>query len=336
MSVGTRRRLRGKALATIQRLSTSAVPPRDRLAYWNEASEKAFGAMVVDAEPERFQASLTRLRTEGFELVSVSSTAGATRSAARQVKIASDDAVFRLQLVHSGSSLMRHGGHETEVRAGDLIVADVSKPYDLAFKAPLHGLTISLPWNRFSPYAETLEALTGRRIDADRGAAAVLSGFVRSVWREVADGDGDDWPGSAEEVIWDLLQAVLGGEGDEPVGGRRKSRLRLEAKAHADARLADPGFGSPQLADALGISSRYLQAVFAEAGTTPSRFLLARRLEAAAVRLRRPGKACSITDVAFGCGFNDLSYFSRSFRRRFGLSPLAYRLLGGEGPAAWH
>jgi hypothetical protein len=30
----------GQALATIQTLSTSAVAPRDRLAYWNEAAVK--------------------------------------------------------------------------------------------------------------------------------------------------------------------------------------------------------------------------------------------------------------------------------------------------------
>jgi AraC-like DNA-binding protein len=32
-----------------------------------------------------------------------------------------------------------------------------------------------------------------------------------------------------------------------------------------------------------------------------------------------------ISDIAFECGFNDLSYFNRSFRRRFGLTPTAAR-----------
>ena len=30
-------------------------------------------------------------------------------------------------------------------------------------------------------------------------------------------------------------------------------------------------------------------------------------------------------DIAFDCGFNDLSYFNRCFRRRFGLTPTAAR-----------
>jgi AraC-like DNA-binding protein len=42
-----------------------------------------------------------------------------------------------------------------------------------------------------------------------------------------------------------------------------------------------------------------------------------------------PADACpqknAVSDVAFACGFNDLSYFNRCFRRRFGLTPTAAR-----------
>ena len=34
---------------------------------------------------------------------------------------------------------------------------------------------------------------------------------------------------------------------------------------------------------------------------------------------------CSISDVAFGCGFQDSNYFSMVFRRAFGITPTAYR-----------
>ena len=32
-----------------------------------------------------------------------------------------------------------------------------------------------------------------------------------------------------------------------------------------------------------------------------------------------------VSDVAFACGFNDLSYFHRCFRRRFGMTPAGAR-----------
>jgi AraC-like DNA-binding protein len=47
------------------------------------------------------------------------------------------------------------------------------------------------------------------------------------------------------------------------------------------------------------------------------------RLRKAADLLARPEGR--ISDIAFDCGFNDLSYFNRCFRRRFGLTPSAAR-----------
>jgi len=37
--------------------------------------------------------------------------------------------------------------------------------------------------------------------------------------------------------------------------------------------------------------------------------------------LSDPSRRCSITDIAYDCGFNDLSHFSRDFAATFGESP---------------
>lgn len=60
------------------------------------------------------------------------------------------------------------------------------------------------------------------------------------------------------------------------------------------------------------------------AGQPPMEFLISLRLNLAAELLRtRPDTI--LTEVAMLCGFNDSSYFSRTFRRTFGISPAAYR-----------
>jgi AraC-like DNA-binding protein len=60
-----------------------------------------------------------------------------------------------------------------------------------------------------------------------------------------------------------------------------------------------------------------------EAGASFTARLTERRLHKAAERLAH-GEG-RISDIAFECGFNDLSYFNRCFRRRFGLTPTAAR-----------
>jgi AraC-like DNA-binding protein len=159
-----------------------------------------------------------------------------------------------------------------------------------------------------------------------QGAGALLSTFIRAAWDQLLVSDEEEWPQSATDVIWDLLESVLHGETGRATAPKTAESLRRDAKAVIDDRLADPAFTSSGMPVALGVSARYLQMVFAEVGTTPSRYLLARRLDAAAARLRGLDKPCSVTDIALECGFNDLSYFSRAFRRRFGVPARAYRL----------
>ena len=63
-----------------------------------------------------------------------------------------------------------------------------------------------------------------------------------------------------------------------------------------------------------------------EAGASFTTRLTELRLRKAADLLTRAGGGGGrISDIAFDCGFNDLSYFNRCFRRRFGLTPSAAR-----------
>lgn len=58
-------------------------------------------------------------------------------------------------------------------------------------------------------------------------------------------------------------------------------------------------------------------------GVTPARWLIARRLDCAAQMLRTT--SMSVTEVAFECGFEELSHFSRAFKARFGRPPTGAR-----------
>jgi AraC-like DNA-binding protein len=71
---------------------------------------------------------------------------------------------------------------------------------------------------------------------------------------------------------------------------------------------------------------REFQAHFQE---PPGKWLLRKRLDYSAALLR--GSKMNVTEIAFESGFEDVSHFSRVFKQRFNVSPLAYRQ---ESPAA--
>ncbi len=65
---------------------------------------------------------------------------------------------------------------------------------------------------------------------------------------------------------------------------------------------------------------RDFQAVY---HTSPGKWLLQKRLEYSAVMLRNTNK--QVTQICFECGFEDLSHFSRSFKAKYGQSPVQFR-----------
>ncbi len=71
----------------------------------------------------------------------------------------------------------------------------------------------------------------------------------------------------------------------------------------------------------------YLRKLFKQhAGVTPHRFLSDTRLQAAAERLSRCEKSgTNITEISHLCGFREPLYFSKTFRKKFGLSPSQYQ-----------
>jgi AraC-like DNA-binding protein len=126
--------------------------------------------------------------------------------------------------------------------------------------------------------------------------------------------------------LLDLAAIGLGARGDLSVeaqrGGLRAVRLKA-ALSILQRRFSEPDFSAQKLATEAGLSERYVNELLYEAGASFTTRLTELRMRKAADLLAR--KEGRISDIAFECGFNDLSYFNRCFRRRFGLTPTAAR-----------
>jgi len=95
----------------------------------------------------------------------------------------------------------------------------------------------------------------------------------------------------------------------------------------AAAHFADPDAGAREMAVAVSLEPRTLQRkVKSLTGLTPAQFLRAYRLRCASEALLASRQ--SVSEIAFDCGFSSPQYFTRVFRREYGLPPDQWRQHG--------
>jgi transcriptional regulator GlxA family with amidase domain len=135
--------------------------------------------------------------------------------------------------------------------------------------------------------------------------------------------------------VHDLLALAIGAthEVGEIAKGRGLRAARLQAiLAEIKAHFADPGFSPGDVAIRLRVSPRYVQDVLHDTGVSFTERVMELKLQKARAMLvgTRTG-SLKVIDVAYGCGFGDISYFNRCFRRRFGAAPGEFRGSNGTG-----
>lgn len=105
----------------------------------------------------------------------------------------------------------------------------------------------------------------------------------------------------------------------------RTARLKATKDDTLD-HISDPELSVAAVALRQGVTPRYIHMLLVTGGITFSEFVLSQRLVRAHRMLLDPQLAgLSISSIAFEIGFGDLSYFNRTFRRRFGITPSKLR-----------
>lgn len=105
----------------------------------------------------------------------------------------------------------------------------------------------------------------------------------------------------------------------------RNKRVVDEAVAMIEESYGNPGLNLNLLAVHCGVNPPYLSKMFREIMKKPiTQFISEYRLERARDRLKNE-ESEKITIISEQCGFNDYPYFSKIFKRVYGISPLEYR-----------
>jgi AraC-like DNA-binding protein len=321
----SRRRLDLNADYQIVRFSTADYAPHERV----EALHDIYGRNLqkVHVEPldgESFHTAVTLRRMPGLSLYTGSRSAAIFR---RSRELIEHDDIVVIAGFTSGYQV-DHCGRAISMRPGEAIVLTGAESASFGGPAQKSVSLLRVPLRSLAPLVANLDAAYGRAIPADNRALELLIRYV-GILEEAETFAEPDVRRQAVSHVHDLMALAIGAARDAAEAvksrGARAARLRVIKEDIANS-IASADLSLATLATRHRVMPRYIQRLFESEGTTFTDYVLAQRL-ALAHRLlsdsRRDG--IKVSAIAFDAGFNDLSYFNRSFRRRYGVTPSELR-----------
>lgn len=235
----------------------------------------------------------------------------------------STQADFLISFQVEQRGLIRQNGREALLTPGSFAMYDSTQPYSLTFKERFHQFVLQMPKDILARHLINPEQYTAIPISGQAGLGAVLSNFIFSLAKELQNVSqaSDELADNLVEMIALAFSSslMLDQVGTQSVV--RKS-LRRRILHFIDTNLCNPLLSNACIAQAVGISVRYLHKLFEDEQETIHALILRRRLERARALLVDPRYAGhSIEQIAYNTGFASAPHFSRSFKKHFGISP---------------
>jgi AraC-like DNA-binding protein len=303
--------------------STDAVSEHERFAFWREMVCRNVFNISAQASPKRFSASITARNYGSLRFAMCESTAYEIDRTHKDISNESADH-YLVYLQLRGHTVLTQGNDSIEFSHNDIVIADGRRPYHAVLfddgqyrrqaiaVLPRPIIEGRAPWLRGRP----LYKLASRSVYVDLAR--------RHLIQLSADSLTDTEMALLTENFCNLLALVE--DAYTPIS-RLQPELQLEALLDFCRRnLHDSTLSPDSVAAQFGISTRTLHLRFERLEQTFGRWLLDSRLDACRDALRNPiRQAHTISEIAYGCGFNDLSHFNKAFRARFGRPPGEWR-----------
>jgi len=304
-----------------QLFSTDLLPPSDRIDAWQWNAQQICGDCRIRLPKSSFRGSIEIRHAGGLSLTRFASSP----LAFWKWPLDSVNAVNRACIVITqiaGVRRYRQNGTDVLLRPGDSTLIDSGCPWSSRCDTDCVRLYLRVPWWMMEDRLRIREIPVAHRISGDIPIGATLFRLLLALY------DEGQWmkeqPGTTVfDAFFEILAASI--RGDE----RRfqpSPALSGRILQFIDGHISEPFLGPSEVASAMGISVRHLHRLFSTTGKTVGDHIWSRRLEHCRDDLANPLlREKTITEIAFSWGFSDAAHFSHSFRKRFGVSPSAFR-----------
>jgi AraC-like DNA-binding protein len=248
-----------------------------------------------------------------------------------QVKNTSPDWLF-ICCQLSGHTIISQNGNEASLVPGTLTLVEPLLPYDARFLGRSKMLCLKVPRSELRARLGRNRELVARLVTADRlddGLTLSLVASLPSLIGKITPATEAVVETHALDLIGLSIARTIEGASHR-VSIPRSIKLS-SIRSVIDTRLADRSLDAEAVADAVGISVRYVNRLFADTGSSLKRFILSRRLARCRHAFEDPNQAHrTVREIAQGWGFSDMTHFARRFKEAYGVSPSEYQKMAAQ------
>ncbi|MEM6913613.1 MAG: helix-turn-helix domain-containing protein [Pseudomonadota bacterium] len=227
-----------------------------------------------------------------------------------------------------GEARLLDDSQQCTVERGDIIYGPTGTAATLQFPGNFRQLFIKAPRLALNPRVMVPMSLSLGHLKGDGGIQHVFSGTLLSlvgVLTEVKSYQLRPIELSITEFLLTCLESEKTAFGLGGIDGIKAAHFHQICQ-QIETVLAEPNLSLKMVAEMSGVSPRYMQKLFAEAGKSVSSYIRTRRLERCRQDLASPLHAkLTISEICFRWGFNGTAHFSRSFRNEYGETPRDFR-----------
>jgi AraC-like DNA-binding protein len=315
------------------KFSTDGMSEQDAMSYWREL----YGRFVLKLDVEPVNDHPFRQTSRLQALPNLSIACGVTSGVSVQrtralVADGNDDLMFLANL--DGRSIVSQFGRELDLGLRQATVVSNADMGSGIFPAPMRYLTLGIPRSALADRMTDPESALLRPVAEDNGALRLLVNYVAMTMDTHSPLNPILQPAFVTHVH-DLLGLAFGATRDGAMlaHGRGVRAARLSAmKTDILAHLRNEGLSVHDIAKRHRVTPRYVQMLFDGDGRTFSEFLVEQRLtQAYRMLTAQRYSEWTISSIVFEVGFGNLSYFNRTFRRRFGMTPSDARAMNARG-----
>lgn len=215
---------------------------------------------------------------------------------------------------------------------GSIFFIDCSRPWR-AFNPDFLTLTLVVPRALLRRRVGGLNFLHGHSLEVPGNPYAKLfRDFVIGIYQDSAFIEKEYSQALSQNCI-DLLACAL--KHSDPARFKSDSQFNLmgqQVKEYIENNLSNPDLSVSSLTKKFLISRSSLYRLFPQEGEGINQFIKTKRMHKAYRDIYFIHESKSISEVAYDCGFKNVSSFSRAFREHFGMTPkeLMNGVLGDE------